>query len=789
MTKLSRNLSLELRNALTAQGIREWLRKAEEEVGTLSWLPVGGQRNNRSSCDMASGAMPALTERVTNGQDAVIDDRLSLEWLKGNTIKPGSPREAAKILLGIHDDMDSTPVGTIHKVANLLVVGMHEGSSPQTPTCVVRDKGIGQHPDNFHSTLLSISSDNKTDKPWMHGLYNVGSSACYKFAGATVIISRRNPELLDAAADEVGASIVLYEPSRRPGPCVYATDKDGNILRLDLPEFEPGTEIRLVDYQIAKYNAKAAHATNSLRQGCYAHFVRPSIPFCIAENRPRFQDRSGNQKIYGLYHALEGLLSVQKSVGLAKRPPICVHKTSHTIPIGKIGSVNLKCFVLHEDAKSNYYVSADQAFCFSLNGQRHYSKERSWFRGLGYNNIFQRIICVVECDKIDYDERHNIFTSNREGVVEDSPHFQLIMERVEQFLKNDPDLHQIEEEAKDKKIRNASGKVGEKTLDQIKRIIGGQNIRGTGTQGNHTGKRTPPSGKKRSTDDSHLPELPTKLEIEKDPFNASRGSILRLYVKLDCKNGYLPSDEREILLKTNFAEVLAVSGSIGGSVRFDIKVFEDAPVGEHEFFVMFRDKENDIFLCDSAKMNVKEPKAKEEEEQKKNKDHGNEDRNVNVLWVLRESWDIHGWDGNSVGECQEDQEGGITFFLNRNNIRIDEVAEKGDFTEDSWERFLERCSLPVSVGLYGILTDTTPKDPQREENEKRRILHTTLLSIRPELVPNNLEAPGKGHRIPALRNETHENQTRENPTEQRDVRNHGSFKAEMQKVMELHPNN
>lgn len=781
--KISRQLSLELRHSLTIGSVREWLQKVESEVGGLLWPSVGRLPNNSFFCDASSGPMTALIERVTNGMDAVFEDHMGLARLTGAAPELNSPRESARAFLGINYDLDylgdESVKRAFREAADRLVVSLHEGSDPETPTTIVRDHGIGQHPDNFQSTLLSLGGDNKTDKPWLHGRYGGGSGATYKFAAATVITSRRDKHLLDGLGDEVGVSIVLHDTRERPGPCTYMTDKNGEILRLDLPEFEQGTEIRLVDYNLPKHHAKAAHATNSLRQAFFSHFSQPSMPFCIGEHRDRFKDRSGHQKIYGLYHALKGQLSKETTLalGLQERPPLVVHSQACKIPLGKIGGVTLRYFVLHNHAKSNYYVTPEQGFCLSLNGQRQYNRGRSWFRELGFNNIFQRIICVVECDGILYHERYSIFKSDREGILE-SPECELLMKKVEDVLKNDPDLQELEEEAKEEKIKNSSGKVSGKTLDEIKKIIGGE--MGRGGPGNVKGRRTPPSGKKRNTDDSHLPEIPTTLKIEKNPFNAARGSRQRLYVNLDAKNGYLPHDDREITLTIPNAEVLATSGLSGGSVRFDIRIDEDAPVGEGDFIVVFKDKTNKIVLYDQGKINVTEPRQNEQTEEKKNKETGPMDREVEVHWVRKDRWEAmseEGWGPDTVGECQETDEK-ITFFLNRDNVNLERASETGEFSEGEWDRFLDKYSLTVTTGLYSIRKDETEASQERVENEKRRILQAAIVSIRPELA-HKIETTRR-HRIPAIREP--EREPTETPTEtptRRDIRNHGSFIAEM----------
>ena len=121
----------------------------------------------------------------------------------------------------------------------MLQVTMLESGDPKQPTITIQDRGTGQHPDDFPETLLSLLASNKKGVSHVMGVYNAGGAASYKFANYTIIVSRLAPSLLNGHTDEVGFSVVRYNPldpeEYKTGTYEYLAAKDGSILRLSLP--------------------------------------------------------------------------------------------------------------------------------------------------------------------------------------------------------------------------------------------------------------------------------------------------------------------------------------------------------------------------------------------------------------------------------------------------------------------------------------------------------------------------------------------------------------------------
>jgi hypothetical protein len=77
-----------------------------------------------------------------------------------------------------------------------LIIGVTGAKSRRAglPCYTFVDNGEGQDPQNFKSTFLSLSTDNKNDIPFVQGKYNMGSSGVLGYCGLKwfkLIVSRR----------------------------------------------------------------------------------------------------------------------------------------------------------------------------------------------------------------------------------------------------------------------------------------------------------------------------------------------------------------------------------------------------------------------------------------------------------------------------------------------------------------------------------------------------------------------------------------------------------------------
>src|SRR5579884_263194 len=161
-------LASALAAAKTVEDIEQLLAAAEVDLGGLRWRDLGDRPNNAGTVQIASSAASALIERVTNAIDGVIE--LRAEEHAGAL--PASPRDAAREWFavprhGIGELSDSER----RTLASNIRVILEDSGDPCRPTVRVIDHGIGQHPADAPSTLLSLNENNKVGKPYLQGAY------------------------------------------------------------------------------------------------------------------------------------------------------------------------------------------------------------------------------------------------------------------------------------------------------------------------------------------------------------------------------------------------------------------------------------------------------------------------------------------------------------------------------------------------------------------------------------------------------------------------------------------
>jgi hypothetical protein len=187
----------------------EDIRQIIESVPGAQWFPLGGRDNNFSTVHVGSDPGIALCERVTNGIDSLIERAMPSTGVSGID----SPRKAVEALFSIPNGRLANLGDDEHRrrLANNLKVTLRESGIRSKPTVVVEDRGIGQHPDDFPRTLLSLQESNKVSHPELLGAYGQGGSSTFAFTPAAIFISRRDPQRLKPGQqDEVGWTVVRF---------------------------------------------------------------------------------------------------------------------------------------------------------------------------------------------------------------------------------------------------------------------------------------------------------------------------------------------------------------------------------------------------------------------------------------------------------------------------------------------------------------------------------------------------------------------------------------------------
>src|SRR5262249_20671144 len=139
-------------------------------------------------------------------------------------------------------------------------VRLVRSSRPVEYAVLIEDDGIGQSPGPVHSSLLSLGSSDKADKPYLIGVFGQGGSSSFAACYYAWLMSPRAPGRGSQEPDGVGWTIVkrIIPKGRRDFYWAYlAAHPDGRVptfsrAAADRIEFAHGTRIAHVHYNFGK---------------------------------------------------------------------------------------------------------------------------------------------------------------------------------------------------------------------------------------------------------------------------------------------------------------------------------------------------------------------------------------------------------------------------------------------------------------------------------------------------------------------------------------------------------
>jgi hypothetical protein len=603
--------------------------------------------------EVASDPALALVERPINGIDALLD--LKAREL-GETA--ASPHAGAKRWFGVPEGgLTNLDEERRREFARELQVTVLESGETSRPTVTIQDQGTGQHPDDFPDTLLSLLASNKKSKNHQMGVYNAGGAASCRFAHGTVIVSRLAPTLLDGRTDEVGVSVVRYDPLDpdrfKSGSYVYLTARDGSILRLDLselPGLPHGTYVKLVEYELTKYARAAQEPKASLWHLFNAALPSPPLPLQIIETRSdRFPGVRGQER-----RTIAGLLYLLGRSGTADYSDV------RDIDLGpKIGKATLRYFVLNEGSDPDAYTTSTQGLTISLNGQRQLTKDRLWVRrNLELPFLYKRLVIVVDGTGLTSSTKRDVFSSTRESGV-DTPAARMILDRVIEELREDEGLSDLDELARQRVLEDAT----KTTTDRVKRQLATEiaamlkgELHGSrgGASRHHRPPRPPRPPKPPVVDDSLMLEVPDTLVIASDPLRIKAGLTASLRLEINAKNDFLPryAGALSVVIGPELAAHVHVRSTgrlLGGRVRVTLVASDDAPQVSSTLRVALVIPELGVLLTAEGELAVtSEIERKEDKHEKRG---GEPD--IDVRWIGRDKWyELEPpWDSETVGRC------------------------------------------------------------------------------------------------------------------------------------------
>ncbi|MCK4764942.1 MAG: hypothetical protein KAW12_22270 [Candidatus Aminicenantes bacterium] len=291
----------------------------------------------------------------------------------------------------------------------------------------IYDDGEGQHPEDFESTFLSLLKGNKNDIHFVQGKYNMGGS------GATVFCGKKRYQLVASKRYDGTGKFGFTLMRRHP-----FSDEEKKIkkntwyeyLKLDkkIPSFE------IVALDLGLYNRSFAHGTiiklysydlpagsrsvisRDLNQSLNEYLFEPALPLFTIDQKERYpDDKNLERDLYGLKRRLE-----EDSSRYVE--DYFVEEYSNK----EIGKVKITCYIfktkiagknIRESKESirREFFKNNMSVLFSLNGQvhGHYTSEFIT-RALKYQLLKDFLLIHVDCTRINYDFRTELFMASRD---------------------------------------------------------------------------------------------------------------------------------------------------------------------------------------------------------------------------------------------------------------------------------------------------------------------------------------------------------------------------------------
>lgn len=272
--------------------------------GFFHWYPVGGDRGNAGRIKLAGSPENPIAERTINAMEAIIELEQQREIRRQpSATLPQSPREAVFRYLDLppldqlpkltHPIKGQKPRDYAGKLARRIRVRLSRSTRPVEYAVVIEDEGIGQPPGRMHETLLSLGRSDKTDKPYLIGVFGQGGSSAYAACDFSWLMSRRSSDLINPESDGIGWTVVkrIIPVGRRDVFWAYlAAHPDGRVARLspiaaEAAGFKNGTRIAHLNYNFGR-----SEPARTLYQSLNHLIFNPILPYELITGPGRTPD-------------------------------------------------------------------------------------------------------------------------------------------------------------------------------------------------------------------------------------------------------------------------------------------------------------------------------------------------------------------------------------------------------------------------------------------------------------------------------------------------------------------
>ncbi|MDF9412479.1 hypothetical protein E1B06_12315 [Brevibacillus laterosporus] len=265
------------------------------------WRYLGDTENNYSSIgNQQSHPVSSIVEKVVNSFDAILMNagkEMGIDLY--NILDPSKTKENILKYIKKCNSTASDEKRVKDDLSRLVAISLTGAKKPDNPNVTIADRGEGQTPDSLPDTILSLGKSNKIRISMVQGKHNMGGSGVAKYTELQVIITRKNPTLIDSTNprdNQWAFTVIRRTPptgNMRSSVVEYlapigadSNPKKGSVLGFDADTFpimpnattlcgkeaEYGTFIKLFEYEIA------SHKTSLLLDNGLGHAIKMRLP-------------------------------------------------------------------------------------------------------------------------------------------------------------------------------------------------------------------------------------------------------------------------------------------------------------------------------------------------------------------------------------------------------------------------------------------------------------------------------------------------------------------------------
>ncbi|AFK20668.1 hypothetical protein HFX_3004 [Haloferax mediterranei ATCC 33500] len=694
---------------------------------------------------MGSDPGEALTERITNAVDAVIERKV-----EETGIEPDTPREAVQELFGIPEGgLEELSNQEVRELAENIVVRMKESGveDESLPTIEIRDQGIGQQPDDFPTTFAGLHEDNKITTHYLIGKYGQGGSNTFDFAKYSIILSR------SADGGDIGWTIVYFderldeEEEYKEGVFKYVTMPDGSIPRIDGDAVSDwtGSLVRLIEYQATGFERQLGPWKSIYQLGTKALFGS-IFPFLVEDHRlERYDwDDIEDRPVRGSRSRLNTSSLVDET------------RKFKEVDLGELGSVKINCWIIYKKGMSrtdlrrkiDEFGKSTEPIVFTLSGQVHNREDKRFFEKTGFSYLKDRIIIEIDCENLSR-KGSRIFSSTR-NTSSNRDEYREIKEKILKTLDNDEELERINEEYRRRILNEQTDDESEEISQELAKLLqtftqDDDGNQGTGTNGGNPGPSPGPGPgpKPKPKPVNNLKDTPTYVKITNsaDPLKAKQGRRMRVKVEVDAVDEFESDGRGEILIGFGDMDDVLTFSSVtqlkDGRKTFQVEVDEDAELERTGEVTVVAEWDNGR-LTTARDVEIVEPPKR----QRGGRQSPEGPQTIPVSEDDDETIDTLGWDESNVAEYRPSDSGPGEVYVSLFNQNVKPILEKVEGGDRVLTRYRKQYVMYMAyLEVLRKQDETDTEDTASEEyqiREMNRVARVLMQALAKEVDPGDL---------------------------------------------------